>query len=73
MGNNYGPNYELCLLCCKTNVTTKSKNKKFWKNQFKIIIGIHNFSFSKSYGGSVFSFYEFESEDEEEFEDEDEG
>ena len=31
------------------------------------------FSFSKSYGGSVFSFYEFESEDEEEFDDEDEG
>ena len=27
MGNNYRPNYELCLLCCKTNVTTKSKNK----------------------------------------------
>lgn len=34
---------------------------------------LSNFSFSKSYGGSVFSFYEFESEDEEEFEDEDEG
>ena len=27
MENNYRPNYELCLLCCKTNVTTKSKNK----------------------------------------------
>ncbi len=27
MGNNYRPNYELCLLCCKTNVTTKSNNK----------------------------------------------
>lgn len=27
MGNNYRPNYELCLLCCKTNVVTKSKNK----------------------------------------------
>ena len=27
MGNNYRPNYELCLLCCKTNVITKSKNK----------------------------------------------
>ena len=27
MGNNYRPNYELCLLCCKTNITTKSKNK----------------------------------------------
>ena len=27
IGNNYRPNYELCLLCCKTNVTTKSKNK----------------------------------------------
>lgn len=28
---------------------------------------LSNFSFSKSYGGSVFSFYEFESEDEDEF------
>ena len=27
MGNNYRPNYELCLLCCKTNITTKSDNK----------------------------------------------
>ena len=27
MGNNYRPNYELCLLCCKTNITTKSNNK----------------------------------------------
>lgn len=27
MGNNYRPNYEICFLCCKTNVTTKSKNK----------------------------------------------
>ena len=27
MGNNYRPNYELILLCCKTNITTKSKNK----------------------------------------------
>lgn len=27
MGNNYRPNYELCLLCCKTNIITKSKNK----------------------------------------------
>ena len=27
MGNNYRPNYELCLLCCKTNVTTHSNNK----------------------------------------------
>ena len=27
MGNNYRPNYELCILCCKTNITTKSKNK----------------------------------------------
>ena len=34
---------------------------------------LSNFSFSKSYGGSVFSFYEFESDEEEEFEDEDEG
>ena len=34
---------------------------------------LSNFSFSKSYGGSVFSFYEFESEDEDEFGDEDEG
>lgn len=33
---------------------------------------LSNFSFSKSYGGSVFSFYEFESE-EEEYENEDEG
>ena len=33
-----------------------------------------NFSFSKNYGGSVFSFYEFESDEEEDFEDEeDEG
>jgi site-specific DNA-methyltransferase (adenine-specific) len=27
MGNNYRPNYELCLLCCKTNIITKSNNK----------------------------------------------
>ena len=27
MGNNYRPNYELILLCCKTNVISKSKNK----------------------------------------------
>ena len=27
MGNNYRPNYEMCLLCCKTNVKTKSRNK----------------------------------------------
>lgn len=27
MGNNYRPNYELCILCCKTNFTTKSNNK----------------------------------------------
>lgn len=27
MGNNYRPNYELILLCCKTNLKTKSKNK----------------------------------------------
>jgi site-specific DNA-methyltransferase (adenine-specific) len=27
MGNNYRPNYEMILLLCKTNVTTKSKNK----------------------------------------------
>jgi 16S rRNA (guanine(966)-N(2))-methyltransferase RsmD len=33
---------------------------------------LSNFSFSKSYGGSVFSFYEFESE-EKEYENEDEG
>jgi hypothetical protein len=33
-----------------------------------------NFSFSKNYGGSVFSFYEFESDEEVDFEDEeDEG
>jgi 16S rRNA (guanine966-N2)-methyltransferase len=32
-----------------------------------------NFSFSKSYGGSVFSFYEFESDEEENIEEEDEG
>jgi 16S rRNA (guanine966-N2)-methyltransferase len=32
-----------------------------------------NFSFLKNYGGSVFSFYEFESDEEEEFEEEDEG
>jgi 16S rRNA G966 N2-methylase RsmD len=33
-----------------------------------------NFSFSKNYGGSVFSFYEFENDEEEDFEDEeDEG
>ena len=32
-----------------------------------------NFSFSKNYGGSVFSFYEFESDEEEDFEVEDEG
>jgi hypothetical protein len=31
------------------------------------------FSFSKSYGGSVFSFYEFESDEEEDIEEEDEG
>ena len=34
---------------------------------------LSNFSFSKSYGSSVFSFYEFESEKEEEYENEDEG
>ena len=27
MGNNYRPNYELILLCCKTNVKTHSNNK----------------------------------------------
>lgn len=27
MGNNYRPNYELCILCCKTNFTTKNNNK----------------------------------------------
>lgn len=27
MGNNYRPNYELCILCCKTNLKTKSNNK----------------------------------------------
>ena len=27
IGNNYRPNYELILLLCKTNLTTKSKNK----------------------------------------------
>lgn len=27
MGNNYRPNYELCLLCCKTDVKTRSNNK----------------------------------------------
>ena len=27
MGNNYRPNYELILLCCKDNIVTKSKNK----------------------------------------------
>ena len=27
MGNNYRPNYELILLCCKTNIKTKSNNK----------------------------------------------
>lgn len=32
-----------------------------------------NFSFAKQYGGSVFSFYEFESEEEEDFDEEDEG
>ena len=32
-----------------------------------------NFSFDKHYGGSVFSFYEFESDEEEDFEEEDEG
>lgn len=32
-----------------------------------------NFSFDKHYGGSVFSFYEFESGEEEDFDDEDEG
>ena len=32
-----------------------------------------NFSFDKHYGGSVFSFYEFESDEEEDFDDEDEG
>jgi hypothetical protein len=32
-----------------------------------------NFSFSKSYGGSVFSFYEIESYEEEDIEEEDEG
>ena len=32
-----------------------------------------NFSFSKSYGGSVFSFYEFESDEEEDYEEKDEG
>lgn len=32
-----------------------------------------NFSFDKHYGGSVFSFYEFESDEEENFDEEDEG
>lgn len=32
-----------------------------------------NFSFAKQYGGSVFSFYEFESDEEEEFDEDDEG
>ena len=32
-----------------------------------------NFSFDKHYGGSVFSFYEFESDEEEDLEEEDEG
>ncbi len=32
-----------------------------------------NFSFSKSYGGSVFSFYEFENEEDEDIDEEDEG
>lgn len=27
MGNNYRPNYEMIILACKTNITTKSKNK----------------------------------------------
>ena len=27
IGNNYRPNYELCILCCKSNFTIKSKNK----------------------------------------------
>jgi site-specific DNA-methyltransferase (adenine-specific) len=27
MGNNYRPNYELIILCCKTNFTIPSKNK----------------------------------------------
>ena len=27
IGNNYRPNYELCLLCCKTNIKTHSNNK----------------------------------------------
>jgi site-specific DNA-methyltransferase (adenine-specific) len=26
MGNNFRPNYELCILACKTNVVTKSNN-----------------------------------------------
>ncbi len=27
MGNNYRPNYELIILCCKTNIKSKSNNK----------------------------------------------
>lgn len=27
MGNNYRPNYEMIILCCKTNLTTPSNNK----------------------------------------------
>ena len=27
LGNNYRPNYELILLCCKTNIVTHSNNK----------------------------------------------
>ena len=27
MGNNYRPNYEMILLCCKTNFTIPSNNK----------------------------------------------
>lgn len=27
MGNNYRPNYELIILCCKINIKTKSSNK----------------------------------------------
>ncbi len=34
---------------------------------------LSHFSFEKQYGGSVFSFYEFESDEEEDYEDDDEG
>ena len=58
MGNNYRPNYELILLCCKTNIKTKSNNKsnpKFkceWCGCGCNVINEHHYPIPKSKGGT---------------------